>query len=81
MSSSDERVAPVDQRGALVEAFPIGHVSEKDAKAVLSPGQWAACEEQDLPQAMMYWENIKQYHDQRVKKGNENEARRVIFFE
>jgi len=37
-------------------------------QAILTPEQWKLCKERDLPDAMQYWEGIKNNHEQRKKQ-------------
>lgn len=48
---------------------PLGGVPEEEMKAILSPEQWKLCKDRDLPDAMQYWEGIKNNHEQRKKQG------------
>ena len=48
---------------------PLAGVAEKDLQAILTPEQWKLCKERDLPDAMQYWEGIKNNHEQRIKQG------------
>ncbi|WP_395750409.1 hypothetical protein [Prosthecobacter sp.] len=57
---------------------PVAGVSEKDMQAILTPEQWKLCKERDLPDAMQYWEGIKNNHDQRMKKGAQANGNRII---
>jgi hypothetical protein len=57
---------------------PLGGVAEKDLQAILTPEQWKLCKERDLPDAMQYWEGIKNNHDNRVKQGVK--VNNAIFF-
>ncbi|OYW77943.1 MAG: hypothetical protein B7Z37_01880 [Verrucomicrobia bacterium 12-59-8] len=47
---------------------PMAGVAEKDMQAILTPQQWKLCKERDLPDAMQYWEGIKNNHEQRMKQ-------------
>lgn len=47
---------------------PLAGVAEKDMQAILTPEQWKLCKERDLPDAMQYWEGIKNNHEQRKKQ-------------
>lgn len=58
---------------------PMGGVPDKEMQAILTPEQWKLCKERDLPDAMQYWEGIKQNHEQRAKQGANGNANRVIF--
>lgn len=58
---------------------PIGGVPDKEMQAILTPEQWKMCKERDLPDAMQYWEGIKQNHEQRAKQGANGNANRIIF--
>ncbi len=57
---------------------PLAGVAEKDLQAILTPEQWKLCKERDLPDAMQYWEGIKNNHDNRVKQGANGNANRII---
>ncbi|MFN0079525.1 MAG: hypothetical protein ACKVY0_23920 [Prosthecobacter sp.] len=58
---------------------PLGGVPDKEMQAILTPEQWKLCKERDLPDAMQYWEGIKQNHEQRAKQGANGNANRIIF--
>ena len=57
---------------------PMGGVPDKEMQAILTPEQWKLCKDRDLPDAMQYWEGIKQNHEQRVKQGANGNANRGI---
>ncbi len=48
---------------------PLAGVADKDMKEILTPEQWKLYKERDLPDAMQYWEGVKNNHDQRIKQG------------
>jgi len=48
---------------------PVGGVPEKTMQEILTPEQWKLCKERDLPDALQYWEGIKNNHEQRMKQG------------
>lgn len=48
---------------------PAGGVPEKTMLEILTPEQWKLCKERDLPDALQYWEGIKNNHEQRLKQG------------
>ena len=55
---------------------PLAGVEEKEMKAILTPEQWKLFKDRDLPDALQYWEGIKNNHEQRLKqaargKGNQ----------
>ena len=55
---------------------PLAGVEEKEMKAILTPEQWKMFKDRDLPDALQYWEGIKNNHEQRLKqaargKGNQ----------
>lgn len=58
---------------------PLGGVPEKDLQAILTPEQWKLCKERDLPDAMQYWEGIKNNHDNRLKQGANRNANQIFF--
>lgn len=47
---------------------PLAGVAEKEMQAILTPEQWKLCKERDLPDAIQYWEGIKNNHEQRMKQ-------------
>lgn len=47
---------------------PVAGVAEKDLAAVLTPEQLKNFKDQDLPDAMQYWEGIESNHKNRLKK-------------
>ena len=51
---------------------PVAGVPEKELQAILTPEQWKLCKDRDLPDAIQYWEGIKNNHDQRMKRGVPN---------
>jgi len=57
---------------------PMGGVPDKEMQTILTPEQWKLCKDRDLPDAMQYWEGIKQNHEQRIKQGANGNANRVI---
>lgn len=58
---------------------PVAGVPEKDLQAVLTPEQWKNFKDQDLPDAMQYWEGIESNHKNRVKQGANANGNRIIF--
>jgi len=50
---------------------PLAGVAEKEMQAILTPEQWKLCKERDLPDAMQYWEGIKNNHERRMKQNLE----------
>ena len=55
---------------------PLAGVEDKEMQAILTPEQWKLFKERDLPDALQYWEGIKNNHEQRLKqavrgKGNQ----------
>ncbi|MDI1312913.1 hypothetical protein [Prosthecobacter sp.] len=58
---------------------PLAGVAEKDMQAILTPEQWKLCKERDLPDAMQYWEGIKNNHEQRKKQGAQANGPQVFF--
>lgn len=58
---------------------PLAGVPEKDLQAILTPEQWKLCKERDLPDAMQYWEGIKNNHEQRMKQGAQANAPQILF--
>ncbi|WP_395738921.1 hypothetical protein [Prosthecobacter sp.] len=57
---------------------PVAGISEKDMQAILTPEQWKLCKERDLPDAMQYWEGIKNNHEQRMKRGAQANGNQII---
>lgn len=57
---------------------PVAGVAEKELQAILTPEQWKLCKERDLPDAMQYWEGIKNNHEQRMKQGARANANQII---
>lgn len=58
---------------------PVAGVAEKELQAILTPEQWKLCKERDLPDAMQYWEGIKNNHEQRMKQGAPANGPQVFF--
>lgn len=58
---------------------PLAGVAEKDMQAILTPEQWKLCKERDLPDAMQYWEGIKNNHEQRKKQGEQANGPQILF--
>ena len=58
---------------------PVAGVTEKELQAILTPEQWKLCKERDLPDAMQYWEGIKNNHEQRMKQGARANGPQVFF--
>ncbi len=56
---------------------PLAGVPEKEMQAILPASQWKLCKERDLPDAMQYWEGIKNNHNNRLKNGGN---RNRVFF-
>lgn len=48
---------------------PLAGVPEKEMQEILTPEQWKLCKDRDLPDAMQYWEGVKNNHEQRMKRG------------
>ena len=57
---------------------PLAGVAEKEMQTILTPEQWKLCKERDLPDAMQYWEGIKNNHDQRMKQGARANGNQII---
>ena len=57
---------------------PLAGVTEKEMQAILTPEQWKLCKERDLPDAIQYWEGIKNNHEQRMKQGARANGNPVI---
>ena len=60
---------------------PLGGVTEKQLQEILTPEQWKLCKERDLPDAMQYWEGIKNNHEQRMKQGARANGNQIIIDE
>ena len=58
---------------------PLAGVAEKDMQAILTPEQWKQCKERDLPDALQYWEGIKNNHEQRKKQGAQANGPQILF--
>lgn len=58
---------------------PLAGVAEKEMQAILTPEQWKLCKERDLPDAMQYWEGIKNNHEQRKKQGVQANGPQILF--
>ncbi|MBN8418879.1 MAG: hypothetical protein J0L73_08195 [Verrucomicrobia bacterium] len=58
---------------------PMAGVPEKDLQAILTPEQWKLCKERDLPDAVQYWEGIKNNHAQRLKQGGQANDPQIFF--
>ena len=58
---------------------PLAGVAEKEMQAILTPEQWKLCKERDLPDAMQYWEGIKNNHEQRKKQGGQANGPQILF--
>ncbi len=57
---------------------PVAGVADKEMQAILTPEQWKLCKERDLPDAMQYWEGIKNNHEQRMKQGARANGNQII---
>jgi hypothetical protein len=57
---------------------PVAGVAEKDMQAILTPEQWKLCKDRDLPDALQYWEGIKNNHEQRMKRGAQANGNQLI---
>jgi hypothetical protein len=60
---------------------PLAGVADKEMKEILTPEQWKLCKERDLPDAMQYWEGVKNNHDQRMKQGARANGNHIIIDE
>jgi hypothetical protein len=58
---------------------PLAGVAEKEMQAILTPEQWKLCKERDLPDAIQYWEGIKNNHEQRKKQGVQANGPQILF--
>ncbi len=58
---------------------PLAGVAEKEMQAILTPEQWKLCKERDLPDAMQYWDGIKNNHEQRKKQGGQANGPQILF--
>ena len=58
---------------------PLAGVAEKEMQAILTPEQWKLCKERDLPDAMQYWEGIKNNHERRKKQGVQANGPQILF--
>jgi hypothetical protein len=57
---------------------PLGGVAEKDLQTILTPEQWKLSKERDLPDAMQYWEGIRNNHAQRKKQAENANGNQII---
>ncbi len=57
---------------------PVAGVPEKELQAIMTPEQWKLCKERDLPDALQYWEGIRNNHEQRLKRGVPAAGRGII---
>ncbi len=58
---------------------PLAGVAEKELQEILTPEQWKLCKDRDLPDAMQYWEGVKNNHDQRIKRGARANGNQIMF--
>ncbi len=58
---------------------PLAGVAEKELKESMTPEQWKLCKDRDLPDAMQYWDGIKNNHDQRIKQGARAKGNQIMF--